>query len=149
VRVPIEALPPAIALLPLQSPDAVQLAIFEPVTVQVSVGFTTFTTPIVGDAVRVTTGGGTTEVTSTVAETGTLLPPAFTHVSVYVYVFTVVSAPMDELPDDALAPLQSPEAVHDVGEFVDDQTRTGFTEFTVPLVGEAVSVTTGTETTGV
>ena len=65
------------------------------------------------------------------------------------YVFTVVSTPIDKLPDDALVPLQSPEAVHDVGEFVDDQTRTGLTEFTVPLVGDAVSVTTGTETTGV
>ena len=78
----MEALPPAIALLPDQSPDAVQLAILDPVTVQVSVGFTTFTTPIVGDAVKVTTGGGTTEVTSTVADTGALLPPAFAHTSV-------------------------------------------------------------------
>jgi hypothetical protein len=48
------------------------------------------------------------------------------------------------VPDVALAPDQSPLAVQLVGEFVTVHVSEGFTTFTVPLVGFAVIVTTGT-----
>jgi hypothetical protein len=68
-------------LEPVQLFDAVQL-VGELAVVQVSVGVTTFTAPLVGLAVRVITGATTAALTTTVAETGTLLPPAFEQVSV-------------------------------------------------------------------
>jgi hypothetical protein len=77
--------------LPLQSPDAVQL-VGEFVEDHVRAGFTTFTTPLVGFAEIVTTGTGGDTTTVTVFA---FVPPAFVHVRVYEYVFTVVSTPID------------------------------------------------------
>ena len=86
-------------------------------------------------------------LTTTVALDGELAPPALEQVRVYVYVFTVVSTPWEIfVPETAFAPDQSPLAVQDVGLFVALQVRLGLTTFTVPEVGFAEIVTTGTAT---
>jgi hypothetical protein len=57
----------------------------------------------------------------------------------------VVNTPWDTAePLTAFDPDQSPDAVHDVGELVALQVRAGLTTLTIPLVGLAVIVTTGT-----
>jgi len=94
LSIPIVWLPPATAFAPDQLFDAVQL-VGEFVVVHVRIGFTTFTAPLVGEAINVMTGATTDAFTVTVALTDALVPPAFVQVSVYVYVLTVVSTPID------------------------------------------------------
>ncbi len=50
-----------------------------------------------------------------------VVPPVFVQDKLYVYVFTVESAPVDCVPEAALVPDQSPEAVHLVGGLVADK----------------------------
>jgi len=65
------------------------------VVVHVIVGFTTPAIPVVGETAMVTTGTGVPALTTTVAVTRPLAPPALEHVIVYEYVLTVVRMPID------------------------------------------------------
>ena len=98
--------------------------------------------------VVVTVGATTaTAVTLTVAVAVFELPPALAQTREYVYVLTVVKTPVEEEPPDVVfAPDQSPEAVHEEGVFVVVQVKVGLTVFTIPEVGLAERVTTGTGT---
>jgi len=106
---------PEVALVPDQPPDAVHDAAFveDQVRVDESPLFTES-----GLAVRETVGAGVA-VTVTVAE-AFCVPPA--PVQDRLNVLVLVSAPVDALPDVALAPDQAPEPVHDVA-FVEDHVR--------------------------
>src|SRR5690349_217525 len=99
---------PAVALLPLQLPDAVHDVAF--VELQVSVLVPPLAT-LVGDADSVTVGAGVAAVTETDA-LFCVVPPAPVQLSVYEVV--AVSAPVLCEPEVAIEPLQPPEAVHDV-----------------------------------
>jgi hypothetical protein len=97
---------PLVALVPLQSPEAVHDVAF--VELQVSVEAAPLATEV-GFAVNVTVGRGPTV---TVAVATLLVPPEPVQVSEYDVV--AVRAPVLWLPLVASAPLQPPEAVHDV-----------------------------------
>jgi hypothetical protein len=83
---------PAVAWLPDHAPLAVQLVAF----VVDHVSMLDWPRLIdVGVAEIVTVGAVAAALTTTVSLTGALFPPAFAQVSVYVYVFTVLSTPID------------------------------------------------------
>jgi hypothetical protein len=72
-------------------------------------------------------------------------PPALAQTREYEYVLTVERTPVEaEPPLVVFDPDQSPEAVHDVGEFVVVQVRVELTDPDNPDVGLAERVTTGT-----
>lgn len=111
--IPVRASDPLRVLVPVQPPDAVQLAAL--VDNQLSVVEPPLAT-VVGVAVSVTDGAAgcvTVTFTDCVAD-----PPA--PVQVNANAEFAVRAPVDALPDVALVPLQLPEAEHDVA-LVDDQ----------------------------
>jgi len=110
-----EASLPEVALVPDQPPDAVHDVAFVEDHVRVE-EVPLFTES--GLAVRETVGAGVA-VTVTVAD-AFCVPPA--PVQDRLNVLVLVSAPVDALPDVALAPDQPPEAVHDVA-FVEDHVR--------------------------
>ena len=92
--------------MPLQPPEAVHdVALVE---LQVSVDAPPLAT-FVGFAVNVAVGTG---LTATVAATAVLVPPPPEQVSEYVV--SVVKAPVLKVPLVANAPVQPPEALHDV-----------------------------------
>jgi hypothetical protein len=99
---------PLAANVPLQPPEAVhEVALVE---FQVSVEAPPLGT-FVGFAVNVAVGAGLA-VTLTVAAADALVPPEPIHVSEYVV--SLVKAPVLWLPLVATAPVQPPEALHDV-----------------------------------
>jgi len=108
----LEASLPEVALVPDQPPEAMHdVALVED---QVRVADPPLLTDS-GLAVRDTVGAGVA-VTVTVAD-AFCVPPA--PVQDRLNVLVLVSAPVEPLPDVALAPDQPPEAAHDVA-FVED-----------------------------
>ena len=105
---------PAVALVPLQPPDAVHdVALVE---FQVSVLLPPLAT-LVGDADKFTVGAGVGFVTVTEA-VACDVPPAPVQLSVNEVL--ALNAPVPWVPETAFVPLQPPDAVQDVA-FVDDQ----------------------------
>jgi hypothetical protein len=138
VRAPVDWLP-EVALVPDQPPEAVQeVALVED---QVSVEAPPLVTDVgfaASDTVG-TGGGGGAAVTVTVAD-ALALPPV--PVQVRVKLLVAVSAPVDWLPEVALAPDQPPEAVQEVA-LVEDQVSVEAPPL-VTDVGLATSDTVGT-----
>jgi hypothetical protein len=126
---------PAVALAPLQPPDAVHDVAFA--EVQVNVLLPPLAT-LVGDADKETVGVGVDAVTETVL-LACALPPAPLQLSVKLVV--VVSAPVLWEPDVALPPLQPPDAVQEVA-LVEDQVSVLLLPLLM-LVGDADSETVG------
>jgi hypothetical protein len=100
---------PDVGRLPLQPPDAVQVDAlvvdqlrFEVPPCATCAGF-----------VEIVTVGAGTAPTATVAVCA-VEPPVPVQLSVYVYVRTVLSVPVDSLPMVAFVPVQSPAAAHEV-----------------------------------
>jgi hypothetical protein len=136
VSAPVLCVPLA-ALAPLQPPEAThEVALVE---LHVSVEAPPLATEV-GFAVSVTVGAGTT-VTLTVATL--LVPPA--PMQVNEYDVAAVSGPVLWLPLVALAPLQPPEAVHELA-LVEIQVSVEAPPLATE-VGFAVSVTVGADTT--
>ena len=125
---------PEVALLPLQPPDAVHDVAF--VELHVNVLLPPLLT-VVGDADNVTVGAGGWFVTVTVT-LAWAVPPAPVQVSVNVAL--AFNEPL-RLPDTGLAPLQAPDAVHDVA-FVELHVKVPLPPMTM-VVGDAVNVTVG------
>jgi len=92
---------------------------------------------VVGEAVSTTVGGGVELVTVTEA-LAWAVPPAPVQVSMNVAL--AFSVPL-RLPETGFAPLQSPDAVHDVA-FVELHVKVPLPPVTM-VVGDAVSVTVG------
>jgi hypothetical protein len=132
VNVPVE-LEPLNARLPDQAPEAVQAValLLDQVSIEAVPELT-----VLGLARSVTTGGkvGTVTVTDCVA-----VPPS--PVQVRSYSVVLVSAPVDQVPLVATAPLQAPEAVHAVAS-VELQVKVELAPLAT-VVGAAVNVTVG------
>ena len=124
---------PLSARLPDQAPDAIQEVAF--LLDQASIEAVPELT-VLGLALSVTTGGkvGTVTVTDCVAE-----PPS--PVQVRSYSVVLVSAPVDQVPLVATAPLQPPEAVHAVAS-LELQVKLELAPL-ITVVGAAVNVTAG------
>jgi hypothetical protein len=133
VSAPLDSLP-EVALLPVQAPEAVQEV--ASVDDQLSVDEPPLTTEV-GFAVSDTMGTGSVAVTLADA---LALPPG--PVQLIVQVLEVVNAPLDWLPEVALAPDHAPDAVQPVA-LVDDQLSVDEPPMTTEL-GFAVSDTVGT-----
>ncbi|HZF16519.1 MAG TPA: hypothetical protein VE046_11295 [Steroidobacteraceae bacterium] len=133
VSVPVLA-EPAVALAPVQAPDAVQAAAL--VVLQVRVEDAPLAT-LVGAALRFTVGAGFA-VTVTVADF-IVVPPVPVHDSVYVLV--AVNAPVLAVPVSGWLPDHAPPAVHVVA-LEEDQVRIEAAPLKT-LVGLAVSETVG------
>jgi hypothetical protein len=114
-RAPVEALPP-VDRAPLQSPLAVQDVAL--VLVQLSVADPPWLS-VEGVAVRLSVGTGVTGVTVTVVLV-VAVPPA--PVQAIVNVVVPLRAAVVCVPDVAFAPVQPPDATHDVA-FEEDQFR--------------------------
>jgi hypothetical protein len=125
---------PLVASAPVQPPLAVHDVAFVLDHVNVEVAPEAM---LVGFAVSVTVGGAD-ELTVTVAEAGADVPPVPLQVSVYVVV-AVGETP--SVPLVASAPVQPPEAVHEVA-FVLDQVSVELAPEAI-VVGFAVKVTVG------
>ena len=132
VNEPVDA-EPLRARLPDQAPEAVQevALLLDQVSIEAVPDLT-----VLGLALSVTTGDevGTVTVTDCVAE-----PPP--PVQVRSYSVVLVSAPVDQVPLVATAPLQAPEAVHAVAS-VELQVKLELAPL-VTVVGAAVNVTVG------
>lgn len=126
---------PAVGLLPLQPPEAVQLFAF--VVLQVSVLVPPLATEV-GDAVSDTVGAGVVFVTDTVV-LACRVPPAPLQLSVNDVV--ALNAPVLALPETDFEPLQPPDAVHEVA-FVELQVSVLLPPLAT-LVGDADSETVG------
>jgi hypothetical protein len=126
---------PAVALVPLQPPDAVHEVAF--VEVHVKALLPPLLT-VVGDADNMTAGTGVVLMTETDA-LAWAVPPAPLQLSMNVA--SAFNAPVPWLPEAAFAPLQPPDAVHEVA-LVDVHVNV----LPAPLltdVGAAVSATDG------
>lgn len=105
---------PEVAFVPLQPFEAVhEVALVED---QVSVLLPPLAT-CVGDALRLTVGAGVVELRTVTVALLCAVPPVPVHASVNVVL--AVNAPVLVLPEVPFAPLQPPEAVHDVAFVVD------------------------------
>jgi len=124
---------PLSALVPDQSPEAVQAVAFcvDQVSVEAAPAAT-----VLGEALSVTSGGKAETVT--VADCAAE-PPSPLQASSYSVV--LLSAPVDQLPLVATGPLQPPEAVHAVA-FSALQVKVDMPPLAT-AAGEAVSVTVG------
>jgi len=125
---------PAVALLPLQPPDAVHEVAF--VELHVKVLLPPLAT-VVGDADNVTVGAGVALVTVMEA-LAWAVPPAPVQLSVNVAL--AFNVPLT-LPESGCAPLQPPDAVHDVA-FVEVHVKVALPPLAM-VVGDAVNVTVG------
>jgi len=125
---------PAVVLLPLQPPEAVHDVAF--VEVHVNVLLPPLAT-VVGADDNVTVGAGVALVTETEA-LAWAVPPSPVQLSVNVAL--AFNVPL-RLPESAFAPLQSPEAVHDVA-FVEVHVKVALPPLAM-VVGDAVNVTVG------
>jgi hypothetical protein len=126
---------PLSALVPDQSPDAVQVVAFcaDHVRFEAAPART-----VLGDALRVTDGGKaeTVTVADCVAE-----PPSPVQASSYSVV--LLSAPVDQVPLVATGPLQPPEAVHVVA-LLELQVNVDIAPLAT-VAGDADRVTVGAE----
>ena len=126
---------PAVALVPLQPPDAVHDVAF--VELHVRLLLPPLLT-LVGDADNVTVGAGVALVTETDA-LAAVVPPVPVQLSVNVAL--AVNAPVLWLPAVDLVPLQPPDAVHDVA-FVELHVRLLLPPL-LTVVGDADNATVG------
>jgi hypothetical protein len=143
-KVPVLWLPP-VAFAPLQPPDAVQdVALVE---LQVSVEDPPLAI-VVGFAVRIAVGTGLVVIVTAAAKAA-LVPPE--PVQVIEYVVSVVKAPVLWVPLVANAPLQPPDAVHDVAlvelqvNVEDSPLVTAVGAAAIDAVAGGGAVTTGTD----
>jgi len=126
---------PAVALVPLQPPEAVQDVAF--VDVQVNVLLPPLAT-VVGDADNVTVGAGV-ELVTVMEALAWAVPPEPVQLSVNVA--SAFNAPVLWLPAVALVPLHPPDAVHEVA-FVELHVKVLLPPLAT-VVGDAFSVTIG------
>jgi hypothetical protein len=126
---------PAVALLPLQAPDAVHAVALTEVHVNVLVAPLA---TVVGDAESVTVGAGVELVTETDA-LAEAVPPAPVQLSANAA--SALNAPVFTLPKVAFAPLHAPDAVHAVA-LVDDHVNVLLAPL-LTAVGAADNVTVG------